>query len=351
LGLATSSTPLAAQEPGPEAAPGLPLWEIALGATGLYGPDYPASDEYHPNGLAAPLFIYRGAILQLGERDIARVVAVDRGRFRLDFSLDASYRAGSDDNDARAGMPDLDYLGEVGPQLVVEMSELTMRQNRPARLELELPTRAVFATDLRSIEHLGFIFAPGLVLDEEPDGAPADRLRAQLSVNFASGGVMGYLYEVAPRFAVPVVPPSTPMPGTSGAAPRSPTRRRSTGASGCTSPANSPCTPGPRTGTVRCSATTWARPSASAWSGRSGPARVRCRRSDTLPAHPAARRTRSRARDGNQSPSPPASPALALLIRWGPRHGGHLRLGLVSASGPRPWSGRSLPRSSPRPRR
>jgi hypothetical protein len=145
LGLATSSTPLAAQEPGPEAAPGLPLWEIALGATGLYGPDCPASDEYHPNGLAAPLFIYRGAILQLGERDIARVVAVDRGRFRLDFSLDASYRAGSDDNDARAGMPDLDYLGEVGPQLVVEMSELTMPEPAGA-------ARAR-AADARGIRH------------------------------------------------------------------------------------------------------------------------------------------------------------------------------------------------------
>ena len=195
--------PLAAEEAGPGDAEGLPLWELSLGATGLYGPDYPASDEYRLNGIAAPLLIYRGDILQLGGRDIARIIAAERGRFRLDLSLDGSFRAESDDNDARAGMPDLDYLGEVGPRLVVDLDEFAIREDSSAQLNLELPLRAVFATDFGSVEHLGFMLAPGLVLTEQPDDPGAGRWRAQLSASFASEGVMDYFYEVAPRFAGP----------------------------------------------------------------------------------------------------------------------------------------------------
>lgn len=203
LGLLLVSPPAAgAEDDEADRLSSQPLFEFALGGTAFFGPDYPASEESQLRGIGAPLFIYRGEVLRLGdEQDIVRVVAADGRRFRFDLSVDASFRADSDDNEARAGMPDLDYLGEVGPRLVFKAAKFRLRESVPAWLELELPARAVFATDFTSIEHVGYVVEPGIVLDERRTTLLQDEFRLRLSLVFADAGVMDYFYGVAPRFA------------------------------------------------------------------------------------------------------------------------------------------------------
>lgn len=71
------------------------------------------------------------------------------------MSLAASFNTKSNDNNARRGMPDLDYLGEIGPQLKIKLGELF-----GGKTELQLPVRAVFSTDFGRVDHRGYLFNP-----------------------------------------------------------------------------------------------------------------------------------------------------------------------------------------------
>ena len=173
-----------------------PLWEIVFGGGGIYGPDYPASDEYHVNGLALPYPIYRGDILRLGEDAIARAVALKSSRFEFDVSLDGSFNASSDDNEARRGMPDLDYMGEVGPQLTIHARKFDLGDMGRGALDVALQARLVASTDFTSIESRGFVFEPELVYNHYRFLGTKFNLYASVAPVFASEDLMDYFYEV-----------------------------------------------------------------------------------------------------------------------------------------------------------
>ncbi|MGQ8366550.1 MipA/OmpV family protein [Glaciecola sp. 1036] len=91
-----------------------PLWEFGVAGGVGDTPNYPASSERNFIALAAPYFVYRGEILRIGDGGV-RAVVVDDERWELDFSFGGAFNADSEDDSVRAGMPELDYLFEVGP--------------------------------------------------------------------------------------------------------------------------------------------------------------------------------------------------------------------------------------------
>ena len=58
--------------------------------------------------------IYRGDIFSVGDEGAFRALAFANDRVELDLSLGASLPANSEDDADRRGMPDLDFLFEVG---------------------------------------------------------------------------------------------------------------------------------------------------------------------------------------------------------------------------------------------
>jgi len=210
LGLAVAAGALSAgaahaqeQQPAPEPQP---LWELRLGASGLFAPDYPGSDQYHLRGVGAPLFIYRGERIRIGADEpnaVARAIAVQDRRFELDLSVDAAYGAESKDNDARAGMPDLDTQLEIGPQLTINLQDTGWTEEGRRRLRLLLPVRHVGATDFKNYEELGFIFQPALTYRRQWPGDPMMSFSTTFAVTFATEGVQDYYYQVDPAFATP----------------------------------------------------------------------------------------------------------------------------------------------------
>ncbi|WGF86694.1 MipA/OmpV family protein [Marinivivus vitaminiproducens] len=168
-----------------------PLWEIGVAAFGARDPDYPASDESSYNGLVLPYVIYRGDVLQLGERGIARGLFVDTDRVEFDVSLSGSFPVDADDNDARDGMDDLDFLGEIGPQLTLKL--LPPRQEHA--LDLAFPIRAVLSTDLSSGEYRGLSLSPQLQYRYRPEGG-ATRYSASVGPSFGLNGLNDYFYTV-----------------------------------------------------------------------------------------------------------------------------------------------------------
>lgn len=93
---------------------GRPLFELGVMAGGGYLADYPAADESQFRGLALPYFVYRGEILRSDEKGLLRSRLIHSENFEFDISLDGSFPADSNDN--RRGLPDLDWLGEIGPR-------------------------------------------------------------------------------------------------------------------------------------------------------------------------------------------------------------------------------------------
>ena len=110
--------------------------------------------------------------------------------------------AESDDNDARRGMPDLDHMAEVGPRLQWTFA----RAARWARMDLELPVRAVFSTDFSSVEHRGFLVEPQLAYQHENFLDTGTKLKLSLSTIFADEDLQDYFYQVD----VPFVTASRP---------------------------------------------------------------------------------------------------------------------------------------------
>ncbi|MFZ2948776.1 MAG: MipA/OmpV family protein [Desulfuromonadaceae bacterium] len=190
-----------AQDASPGRKPAKPLWELAVAAGGSYSPDYPAADKNSLHGLALPYVIYRGDILRLGTDSIAKGVFIDTDYTELNVSMAAAFNANSNDNDARRGMPDLDYLVEIGPQLKIRFGEFC-----GGRAELQLPVRAVLSTDFGRIDHRGYLFNPKFSYARENIFNSGIDMNSTIGSSFATEKLHTYFYRVEPRFATPARP-------------------------------------------------------------------------------------------------------------------------------------------------
>jgi outer membrane protein len=188
----------------PEAEkPGKPLWEIGLAGGAAWVPDYPASDENHPIGLVLPYAIYRGRIFRAGDRG-----GIVRGRFfwgaraEFDVSLGGAFPTDSNRNDARRGMPDLDFLLELGPRLTVTLATI----GQDIRVGVELPVRAVFSIDLDQVGYHGVVFNPKLAYNHDNIFNTGVNFRVSAGPTVATEELMDYFYEVDSEFVTPTRP-------------------------------------------------------------------------------------------------------------------------------------------------
>jgi MipA family protein len=151
--------PAAAHTP-PDAAsaPLRPLWELGVGVAGVQLPHYRGSDQHHRYALPVPYVVYRGDILR-ATREGARAVLLEGSRFDFDVSVSGSAPTQSEDNRARRGMADLAPTFEIGPNLNV-----TLVREGTFKLDLRLPTRAVFAID-DGAKGIGWTASPVLNAD------------------------------------------------------------------------------------------------------------------------------------------------------------------------------------------
>lgn len=204
--LATVCAPPALAEP-------LPLWELGFGVGGITVPDYRGSDENRGYLLPLPYVVYRGEILNVDRSGIyGRIFASQR--VNLDLSFDAGVPVDSDENQARAGMPDLDPTFEVGPSL-----EICLWNDCKADrvLQLRLPARAVFSTDFSHIDSRGWIFNPNINLDIDNIGPGGGwKFGMALGLVYATEKNHDYYYQVDPLYATATRPTYDARGGYSG---------------------------------------------------------------------------------------------------------------------------------------
>jgi MipA family protein len=135
---------------------------------------------------------------------------------RLDISFDGGVPVDSSRNQARAGMPDLDPLFEIGPAL--EFC-LWKRCGSERNLEFRIPLRAVFSTDFSKVESRGGVFNPHLTLDlNDVIRGPMGKVNFSASTGplYATERYHDYYYQVDPVFATPSRPAYDARAGYSG---------------------------------------------------------------------------------------------------------------------------------------
>jgi outer membrane protein len=178
-----------------------PLWEMRLAAFGRYGPAYPASEDDQIDIIPLPLPIYRGKFLRLFDEsdNPIRGRIFRRDRIKLDFAFDLNFPSDSDDIDARKGMPDLDLLLEIGPELELEFVRPAMFDGR---WFLGIQLRPAFSFDGLDPSFRGVVFSPELTYRKKLD-SDKDEIKLRLTPVFASTKYMDYFYTVDPAFATP----------------------------------------------------------------------------------------------------------------------------------------------------
>lgn len=184
----------------PAAAPARPKWEIGVSTIGFAVADYPASDEYRTRVLPFPYFVYRGRTLRADQQG-SRLRRTLSPSVEIAVSGGGAFAVDSGGSEARAGMPDLGYLLELGPNL-----RLNWRAPMDARTYLNLPVRGVLSIGDPGVNWRGLVFAPELGFVHPGPWGDATSLRVSLAATFATQALHDYFYTVEPRYVTPTRP-------------------------------------------------------------------------------------------------------------------------------------------------
>jgi outer membrane scaffolding protein for murein synthesis (MipA/OmpV family) len=139
-----------------------PLWEVGLGGGGTYTPDYPGASQNHVWAIPFPWGIYRGDLLHSDRHGNTRARFFHRAGWEFNASASGGLPASSSQNQARSGMPNLEWMAEVGPRLTVDL----ISYSSGSLLRFGLPVRAAFSTNGQHLRDRGFTVAPELLYDD-----------------------------------------------------------------------------------------------------------------------------------------------------------------------------------------
>lgn len=174
-------------------------WEIGAGLAGFDIPLYPGSAQHKQYLIPVPYVKLKSEYLEV-DRGIKGFL-FSSPNVRLDISGELGVPVRSKDSAIRQGMPNLDTVLQLGPSV-----EITLSGSRLAKdeLRLELPVRVAVATDIKSIENVGWIFEPRLTYEHRREGmflhAYGLEYSVTLGLRYGSRDYHSYYYDVAPQF-------------------------------------------------------------------------------------------------------------------------------------------------------
>ena len=183
--------------------PEMPLWEAGLFAGVGWIASYPAASDGQVRVLPVPYLIYRGDTLRIGDRGAvrARETFLD-SRLELDVGIGGAFDVNSDEVAARRGMPDLDYLLELGPQAILHLRpEADQHQ-----VDVALQLRGVLSSDFSNLRYQGTVLNPEILFMRQRFAQDDIGLYASLGLLWGMDGLNDYFYEVDPQFATATRP-------------------------------------------------------------------------------------------------------------------------------------------------
>lgn len=175
-----------------------PLWEVGLVSAAFSGPSYPAADDETTAAFLSPFVIYRGDIFSVGDEGALRALAFANDTLELDLSLGASLPADSEDDADREGMPDLDFLFEIGPQLIWHAGRHNFK-NWQGIFDVKMRARSVIS--LVDFDTHGLLFEPAFVYELKSKTKRHLSWQADVELLFGNDRLNRYFYEVADEYA------------------------------------------------------------------------------------------------------------------------------------------------------
>jgi outer membrane protein len=170
----------------------LPLYDIGVLAGTGFVPDYPAASQGRVRYIIFPSFIYRGETWRNDENQGARARLFNSDNFLLDMSVGGAFPANSDENKARDGMDDLDWLLQAGPRV----SWRFFNDKDMGELLFRFEIQYTISTNFEHTQHRGFRYAPTLSWDVRQVGSKYLDFFGRLLVNYGSEKLNDYFYEV-----------------------------------------------------------------------------------------------------------------------------------------------------------
>jgi MipA family protein len=156
--------------------------------------DYPGADQGRTRYLVIPT--YKSKHFTMDRQDGIKGELLENDRFQFSVSFSFLFPTDSKDIPARAGMPDLGWTLQLGPELRVNFIN-----NNYHRMFLRLPLRFVANTDFNHhFDYLDWNFAPSL-RNVFQLGPGRGEITTRLELDYASEAYNDLFYEVSPQYA------------------------------------------------------------------------------------------------------------------------------------------------------
>ncbi|MEH8022160.1 MipA/OmpV family protein [Rheinheimera metallidurans] len=170
-----------------------PSFAIGIGATYAQLPDYLGSAVNQHYLLPFPYIVYQSDKVKLNQTEAIGEL-FQSGAWSLSLSMAGALRVNSADNPYRQGMPDLLWIGEIGPTLDYNIS-----QTNTSQLALRIPLRKAVATDLQHWQSVGWRLEPHIRWHKSLTNRV--QLSSQLAGIWSTAQYHQYLYGVEPLYA------------------------------------------------------------------------------------------------------------------------------------------------------
>lgn len=196
-----------------QASGDLPLWELGAGLLPFRSDNYRGSPQHNWYAFPIAAYIYRGKDVE-AESGYVRGHLIKGENYVFDLSLNLGLNVNSGTDHLRYGMRDLDPTFEVGP---VFRYYLWKSKEEDHFINFEMPYRAVYATNLRYIDHVGYYSIP--YINWLSKGTPSTfgwTSEISLGVQYGSSGFHNRFYAVEEADAKPWRQPYHSVSGYSG---------------------------------------------------------------------------------------------------------------------------------------
>ncbi len=170
-------------------------WTLGAGIGAFDFHLYPGAKETRRLVLPVPYFTFRSPKFEI-DRGIKSFLYHSE-TVVLDISADFGLPADSDDTQARKGMPDLDFMLQLGPSV-----EFLLNDNNKNYFDtrFEIPLRVAYATDFSGIENIGYLFEPRFSFNHRRSAKTGLSHKATFGLKFATQDFHSYYYDVTPEF-------------------------------------------------------------------------------------------------------------------------------------------------------
>jgi outer membrane scaffolding protein for murein synthesis (MipA/OmpV family) len=181
----------------------LPLWEFGLGALPFRADNYRGSPQHKWYLFHLVSYTYRGKNVE-AENGYVRGHLIKYKNFTFDLSFSIGLNVNSDSDRLRKGMKDLDPTFEIGPML---RYYLWKSKDDHHYINLEMPYRAVYTSDLSYIDQIGYYSIPYInYLTRARDSTFGWAAEVSLGPTYGSAGYHHHFYGVNSRDATPERP-------------------------------------------------------------------------------------------------------------------------------------------------